>query len=115
MSSHKRSSAERKMAALLDEMNVEYEEQVKIEGHRVDFLVDGRLIVESNGDWFHRLDKWKPNDRKKLGKWKKAGVPVVGVWESRIDKEPERVKDSIMAMLVAGIEPDFWDWAVDKP
>jgi len=110
----RRTSAEQKMADLLDELGVPYEEQVKVDGHRVDFLV-GRVIVEANGDWWHRTEMWKSTDEKKLRKWKDAGRVVVGVWESRLDKEPEKVKEAIMVALTIGKEPEFWDWAVERP
>lgn len=111
-----RTSAEIKMAAQLDLMGLIYEEQVRVEGFRPDFWLPGaEIALEANGDWWHRTDMWIKTDTKKLGHWREKGVRFFGVWESRLDKQPETFRRELRKMIQdTEHEPEFWDWGIPR-
>jgi hypothetical protein len=92
-------------------------EEVKVAGHRIDFVVEdclGRSLgVDVNGDRWHRWEKIRQCDRVKLDRVFAPGVEplVLGVWWSRLQRSPECVGHAILLGL--GLNRlAWWDWAV---
>ena len=114
MTKKRMTSAERKVSEQLDLMGLQYECEYKVEGHRADFWLPAvDLVIEANGDWWHRTDMWLKTDAKKIARWRAAGVRFLGVWESRIDKEPFSFREALRMMIEdPKCEAPFWDWAV---
>ena len=105
---------ETEMRKILLRMGVEFTEQERVAGHRIDFVLRGRrglVLVDPNGDRWHRWQKIVDCDRKKLNRVIAAGALPMGVWWSRIQKEPQGVADAIVYAVEAG-RLRFWDWAV---
>ena len=79
------SSPERKIAKILDELNMTYFFQENIEDERVDFYLGFNLIVEVNGRYYHSLDRAIKKDKEKLSKLQKAGYCVIVIWDDELD------------------------------
>lgn len=92
-------------------------EEVKVRGHRIDFVVEdclnGALGVDVNGDRWHRWEKVRLCDVKKLARVFDEGVQplVLGVWWSRLQRSPESVEQAVHLGLRTG-RLAWWDWAV---
>ena len=92
-------------------------EEVKVAGHRIDFVVEdwrgNALGVDVNGDRWHRWEKVRLCDVKKLSRVFAPGVEplVLGVWWSRLQRSPESVEQAVWLGL--GLSRlAWWDWAV---
>lgn len=91
-----------------------FDEERKFAGHAIDFFVSsgrGPVLVEANGDRWHRWEKIRQCDLKKLNRVLVAGGCPVGIWWSRIQKEPDFVGEAI-EVAVKSRRLLFWDWAV---
>jgi very-short-patch-repair endonuclease len=75
---------------------------VVVEGETVDFLWDGpRVIVETDGDRYHRLASDRIADARRDRKLALAGYTVLRVTDGELRADPERVLADIRAMLAA--------------
>lgn len=100
------------MRQRLTEWGWSFVEEERVAGHRIDFVVEGRLGVDVNGDHWHRWPKIVACDRKKLGRVFAANGPIVlGVWYSRLVRDPEGVRQAVDLAFREG-RLAFWDWAV---
>ena len=79
------SSPERKIAKILDELNMTYFFQENIEDERVDFYLGFNLIVEVNGRYYHSLDRAIKKDKEKLSKLQKAVYCVIVICDDELD------------------------------
>jgi hypothetical protein len=107
---------EQALAELLDSVGFEYQREALFEGHRIDFLIDAGshvVLAEPNGDRWHRWSKIVDCDRKKLNRVLSGPMPAVplGIWWSRLQRDPHRVLDAVTAAIVAQ-RLCWWDWAV---
>lgn len=109
-----RTPAERDMADLLDSVRFPFEEQLPFAGHKIDFTVylnDRAVLLDVNGDRWHRWQKIVDCDRKKLNRMLEAGGIPLAAWWSRVKKEPDAVLAAIV--LASHGRLAYWDWAVD--
>lgn len=117
------SPAEVQMRSMLEGLGVPYQEQRKVAGHSIDFVIDvgtHLVLIDPNGDRWHRWSKVRACDHVKLNRVlgadplrtpEKPCIPL-GVWWSRIQKDPASVIDGI-DLAIRYREMAFWDWAVD--
>lgn len=97
-----RTKIEEQIARLLDTMGVDYKQNNQIGQYNVDFLIDGKYVVECYGDYWHcnpqRYDgeyynrglKYKANqrwmkDERRLNELVMSGYPVLVLWENEIN------------------------------
>jgi very-short-patch-repair endonuclease len=75
---------------------------VVVEGEAVDFLWPGpRVIVETDGDRYHRLQSDRIADARRDRKLALAGYTVLRVTDRELNTDPQRVLADIAAMLAA--------------
>jgi very-short-patch-repair endonuclease len=80
------SSLELEIARRLISLNASFERQVKIESFRVDFVVEGTLIIEANGCYWHGCPLHYPDEAKiesdsqRISQLEKS-MPVIVIWE----------------------------------
>jgi len=112
----RRSPAELALREILVEMGLGFEEERKFAGHAIDFFVaseSGPVLVEANGDRWHRWEKIRQCDAKKLNRVLAAGGLPLGIWWTRLQREPAVVAEAI-EIAVKSRRLVLWDWAV-KP
>lgn len=102
---------------ILSEIKIDQLERNKsISLYNVDFLINGKFVIECFGDYWHcnpkiyvkdfynaslkmtAKDKWS-KDKQKISHLKKAGYNVLVVWEKDIKSSPEIIRDSILEFL----------------
>ncbi len=97
-----RTKPERIMARLLDELGVEYKEQVWLLGRFcVDFLLPRhKLVIEADGDYWHNypdgLDFDKDRDKAITTR---KGMDVMRFWEHDLERQPQKVKEELSRVL----------------
>lgn len=114
----KKPPTEIRMAELLTEAGIEFEEQGKFAGHRIDFLLEPLdrsrvpVCLDVNGDRWHSWQKIVDCDRKKLNRVLEAGGLPLGVWWSRLQRSEQEVASGIGSAIRWGRLP-WWDWRVE--
>ncbi len=78
------SSLEISMEAALSREGIDFQRQPIICGWAWDFLVGRNLIVECDGDYWHRIPRAARLDKRKDAEALKAGYVVVRFWESEL-------------------------------
>jgi very-short-patch-repair endonuclease len=108
-----RSVPEQVMFDLLTEKGYEFEEQQRVAGHKIDFVVvrERRVCLDTNGDHWHSWPKIVACDVVKLDRVLAAGELPLGVWWSRLRRSPEEVVSGLEQTLLFGRLP-WWDWNV---
>lgn len=93
---------EREVAAILEDLGIEYQEQVTIRGFIADFVV-GNKVIEVQGDYWHCNPRIYPEpknetqaykikqDRMKRGTLHEEGYDILYVWELDINNNIEQV------------------------
>jgi hypothetical protein len=112
--SQKTPPTELAMRETLASLGLWWEEQVRVEGHAIDFVVEGEtglLLIDTNGDRWHRWGKIKACDLIKLNRVHSAGHCALGVWWSRQQRSPDLVRRGVLLAYLTGRLP-WWDWAV---
>lgn len=110
------SNIEIKVSGILKSLGVDYEQQVKIGKYNVDFLVEGKYIVECYGDFWHcnphqytssyfnrgkkmtAEEIWN-RDKKRKDYLESIGYKFLCLWESDINKNSKVVKSKIKKIL----------------
>lgn len=109
----KRTKPEKMMMKLLDELTLDYVAEFPVSyggGWKVfDFLVEGKMVVEVDGDYVHgNVDlvninyahlKTKKNDLSKSWIAKERGFVMLRFWASELERDPEFVKKTITENL----------------
>jgi hypothetical protein len=110
-----RTPPEQDMFDALTGAGFSFEEQFEFAGHKIDFGVeiDGlTVLLDVNGDRWHRWQKIIECDRVKLDRVLAAGGFPVGVWRSRmLEHGPSTVLQTV-AVSAAQRRIPWWDWAV---
>lgn len=119
MCSKKRSSLnkiEQKVYDILKRLNVQFEAQIEIDKYNVDFLVNGKYIIECYGDFWHcNPQKYKSNyfnrSKKKTAKeiwardlerkktFQQLGYQFIYLWETDINDNIKKVKSKLKRYL----------------
>jgi len=94
------SSIEKDIWKVLDELSINYKTQVSFSNGK--FIVDiyiptQRLIIECNGDYWHKLPKIKERDKMLEEYARKNNLKTIWLWESEIKKSPK-------SALIAGLQ-----------
>lgn len=105
-----------KMAQFLDCMNLSYQRNKKIGRYNVDFLVEGKLIVECYGDYWHcnpqrysptyfnrglkceAQVKWDKDEARKQALMA-LGYRFLALWENEVNNAPKCCKSKIKQHL----------------
>lgn len=94
-------SIERAMASELSKRGIKYDEQFNLEDKfRPDFyLPKYNIIIECDGDYWHRLPDVVSRDKRKNAYYKERGYAVFRFWESEINESVEACVDIILAEI----------------
>lgn len=83
-----KSTAEMDFEDILEELDLTYFYEYKIGKWKVDYYLGHKLIVEIQGEYWHKLDKVKEKDERKFSELREAGYTVIEIWENELkDKE----------------------------
>jgi very-short-patch-repair endonuclease len=96
-----RTSIEIKMANELNARRIEYIEQYNL-GNKfaLDFLLpEYGIVIECDGDYWHRLPKNMARDKSKNAYVKACGFSLYRFWESEINADVEACVDVVMAEI----------------
>lgn len=103
---------EREVSNILQKLTIPYEAEVKIRGFIVDFLLDGKKVIEVQGDYWHcnpaLYDRPKDDiqrkklkqDRMKRGCLNELGYNILYVWENDLNKNMDQVIEQIKQFAV---------------
>lgn len=99
----RRTSIEIKMAEELERRGIEYIEQYNLGDKFVlDFLLpDFNIVIECDGDYWHRLPKAVARDKSKNAYIKACGYSLYRFWESEINNDIEACVDVVLAEINA--------------
>ena len=100
---NRRTSIEIKMAEELTSRGIEYIEQYNL-GNRFAldfFLPEYGIVVECDGDYWHRLPQNMKRDKAKNAYIKACGFSLYRFWESEINRDVEACVDVVMAEINA--------------
>jgi len=103
---------EQTVMSLLHSMNLSYESQIKINNYTVDFLIDGKYIIECYGDYWHcnpakytadyynrgkkktAAEIWKRDEGRKR-ELEQLGYKVLYFWEHEINNNIKDIKAAL--------------------
>ena len=103
---------EQKMMSVLHSMNLSYESQATIDNYNVDFLIDGKYIIECYGDYWHcnpsryaaeyynrgkkktAAEIWKRDEKRKRD-LERLGYKVLYFWEHEINNNIKDIKAAL--------------------
>jgi very-short-patch-repair endonuclease len=103
---------EQKMMGVLHSMNLPYESQTPINNYNVDFLIDGKYIIECYGDYWHcnpsryaadyynrgkkktAAEIWKRDEQRKR-ELERMGYKVLYFWEHEINNNIKDIKAAL--------------------
>lgn len=96
-----RTSIEVKMADELTRRGIKYEEQRSLsDKFLLDFfLPEFNIIIECDGDYWHRLPKNMARDKSKNAYIKACGISLYRFWESEINTDVEACVDVVLAEI----------------
>lgn len=83
-SKRKETGIEKQTREWLDELGLTYEQHHQVCGFWVDFFVEGRIVVECDGTFWHSRDGVPERDAMKDRTWRKAGHEVIRLPEADI-------------------------------
>ncbi len=97
----------------LKKINLKFEYQVKIKPYIVDFIVDNKIIIEVQGDYWHCNPKIYPNgpinetqkehmerDPIKKAYLNKLGYSVIYIWENDLNLYFDNIEEYLMGRLM---------------
>jgi very-short-patch-repair endonuclease len=103
---------EQSVMSLLHSMNLSYESQIRINNYTVDFLIDGKYIIECYGDYWHcnpsrytadyynrgkkktAAEIWKRDEGRKR-ELEQLGYKVLYFWEHEINNNIKDIKAAL--------------------
>lgn len=80
-----RTRLEEKIAVILDELDIAYHEQKRIDKWSVDFYLGDKTIVDVHGEYIHSKDIAKERDKNKKSFLEKSGYLYIEILEKDID------------------------------
>jgi very-short-patch-repair endonuclease len=97
----KRTSIEIKMADELAKRGIEYTEQYNLgDKFLLDFfLPEYKIVIECDGDYWHRIPKNVRRDKAKNAYIKACGYSLYRFWESEINEDVEACVDVVLAEI----------------
>jgi very-short-patch-repair endonuclease len=112
----KKNGIETKVEQIIQSLNISYEPQVAIDKYTVDFLVNGKYIVECYGDYWHcnphqytssYFNKGKKKtaeeiwnrDMERKTHFEKMGYKFLCLWENDINNNPKIVRSKIKRII----------------
>lgn len=93
---------------ILEEINLTYFYEHKIDEYKVDFYLGFNLIVEIQGDYWHSLDKIKERDNKKKEKLEALGYKIMYIYEKDLKNEDNKV--NIINLIKKNIKENVLSW-----
>jgi len=95
----KKSSIELKMAAALSNANILFEEQWSHDLGVADFLVENKIVVFADGDYWHRRPGVQTKDTRQNEYLKKKGFYILRFWESEINTDINQCIQKIQQLI----------------
>lgn len=92
-------SIERILYSIIDGLDVECKTQVPIDGYIVDALVEGWLILEAYGDYWHNYPDGREHDRIRSEHLEGKGFQVLPFWGHQLRDTPEGCADRVSYVL----------------
>jgi len=107
---------ETKIQNILHSLQVPFKANAQVDKYNVDFLVEGKYIVECYGDFWHcnpqrysaeyfnkgkrktATEVWK-RDACRKQKFEELGYTFLHVWESEINGDPKAVRNKIKKLI----------------
>lgn len=84
---------------ILDNLGVEYETQVPIDGYVVDALVENWLVLEAYGDYWHNYPDGRDCDKVRDGRLRNLNFQVLPFWGHQLRDDPEGCADRVSYVL----------------
>ena len=94
------SSIEIEIEARLKMEGIKYQSQFKYEMGVADFFIPPNLIIECDGEYWHRLEKVEKRDKRQIAYLENNGFKVLRLWESEINKNPQACIERIKQMHI---------------
>ena len=112
----KKNGIETKVERIIQSLNIPYEQQAVIDKYTVDFLVNGKYIVECYGDYWHcnphqytssYFNKGKKKtaeeiwnrDMERKAQFEKMGYKFLCLWENEINNNPKIIRSKIKSNI----------------
>lgn len=104
----KRTRIELILAKILDGLKVKHEPQKFLYYFYVDeYVSEHRLVIEANGEYWHRREDVIKRDFSKRAYLEKRGERVLVLWESELEKEPDLCKQKISEAIKNSLIVDY--------
>lgn len=120
-STSKLNNIETKILNVLKSLKVKYVPNAQIDKYSVDFLVEGKYVIECYGDFWHcnpneyspeffnkgkkkfAKDIWE-RDKCRKEKFEQLGYKFLALWEKEINDNPKNIRKKIKNLLRFGKE-----------
>lgn len=85
------SSSERAVREILEELDLAYIKEKKIDKYSIDFYLGFKACIEVQGSYWHNKPKRKEADKRKLNKLNSLGYKVLYIWDNELDTAKEKI------------------------
>lgn len=86
---------------MLIELGLHYETQYRVHGYYVDFLVEGDLVVEVYGKYWHDRPERIKEDAVRMECIEEYGYDTLIIWDTELDNAKEVIRESVTARSAA--------------
>lgn len=85
------SSGEKKVREILDNLDIAYIKEKRIEKYHIDFYLGFKGCIEVQGSYWHSREDRKLRDIRKKKYLKENGYKVLYIWDNEMDKAEENI------------------------
>lgn len=89
------SSSEKEIRRILEELDLAYIKEKKIDKYSIDFYLGFKCCVEVQGHYWHNRPNRKEADKRKLDKLTTLGYKILYIWDNELDTAKEKILDFI--------------------
>lgn len=90
-----KSTAELDVEKILEELDLAYMYEYKIDKWKVDYYLGSKIILEVQGEYWHSLKKVKDKDKQKFKELKDKGYYILEIKEEELKENSESIKNTI--------------------
>lgn len=109
-----KSRPHKQVESIIEEMGIEFDSEFSIDGWNYDIKIDD-LLIEVQGNYWHRLPDRVNRDMKKAELAKDNGYRIIYIWDSQINRSKQLVKDLISYyMFNKHVDFDFKDVVISE-
>ena len=106
---YNKTSAEANLEEILNALDLVYEYQYEILDYHVDYYIGQGIVIEVQGDYWHKVPRQEKPDPKKSDAKKKSeieaeGYTVLQIWEHDINEKPDSVAKQIFNAYIEAIK-----------